>query len=470
LGERQDVEGRTLELLKSWGYKRCPHCKAGVRKMYGCTHMKCLCGYHFCWHCLQSLQACEDEGCTQEEAVEDDNDEYSDDGGIDEDTEAGAEDDSDATIDAQPTQTSPQPLVQQLVSTERMRDTAMTDVSTLITFASGRVLTIAQQFEFGDVAHWTDPASSPAEESSAFGSIAGFLESPTIAVTGASTQGNPEPPGSSLLAASETSVPPSPHTSANAPLHTLPSTTGSNPQPTPRRGRNRRRENLDAGSADYWQNRDLDFGDEPGDSYENFLQCLHRFETPAVSITDHFKTCLRFTLPGATTSGAPPFTDAKIEFLTGGLQCHRCWVPMMPQIVVPAQIKAMLAEKDLWDDITTGYLRGVDANRHVGYLGTLKIMDVLYQNRIAALKQKEKDANKGGDVKMMREPRAFGIMGAREKTPFSTDTYRGPVDFWALKQMGSGWECKDCYIWACEKCKERMRNFEGDDEGDEGMD
>ncbi|KAK3078967.1 hypothetical protein LTS18_006089, partial [Coniosporium uncinatum] len=315
---------------------------------------------------LQGWGAEDDEGCTQEEAVEDDNDEYSDGGGIDEDIEAGAEDDSDATIDAQPTPTSPQPLVQQLDSTDSMQDTAITDL------------------EFGDVAHWTDAASPPAEEPSAFASIAGFLESPTIAVTGASTQGNPEPPSTSILAASETSVPPSPHTSANAPLHTQPSTTASNPPPTPQRRRNRRRENLDAGSADYWQNRDLDFGDEPGDSYENFLQCLHRFETPAVSITDHFKTCLRFTLPDAITSGAPPYTDAKIEFLTGGLQCHRCWVPMMPQIVVPAQIKAMLVEKHLWDDITTGYLRGVDAKRHIGYLGTLKIMDVLYQNRIAA--------------------------------------------------------------------------------------
>lgn len=135
----------------------------------------------------------------------------------------------------------------------------------------------------------------------------------------------------------------------------------------------------------------------------------------------------------------------------------------MPQITVPAQIRRMLMKKYLWDDITTGYLRGADVNRPIGYLGTLRIMDVLYQNHIAALKQKEWDAGKVGYVEMVMEPKDFGIMGARGKTPFSTDTYRGPVDGWAFNQMGTGWECKDCFIWACEKCKERMRNFEDDD-------
>lgn len=29
-----------LAMLQSFGYKRCPRCKAGVKKMYGCSHMQ----------------------------------------------------------------------------------------------------------------------------------------------------------------------------------------------------------------------------------------------------------------------------------------------------------------------------------------------------------------------------------------------------------------------------------------------
>jgi len=104
--------------------------------------MKCLCGLNFCWHCLRPFQKCEDDGCIQEEEVEGDDNNYSDGGGENESVQAGAEDDSDATIDAVPTQTPSQPSVQRLDAMEDSPVLAVTNVSTKITFTSGRVLTI----------------------------------------------------------------------------------------------------------------------------------------------------------------------------------------------------------------------------------------------------------------------------------------------------------------------------------------
>jgi len=43
--------------------KDCPRCKAPMQKTYGCNHMTCRCGAHFCWVCLAdfgSEHACHD--------------------------------------------------------------------------------------------------------------------------------------------------------------------------------------------------------------------------------------------------------------------------------------------------------------------------------------------------------------------------------------------------------------------------
>lgn len=65
------VDDDTAALLVSWGYKRCPKCGNGVRRMYGCNHMQCLCGSHWCWVCQKSRDDC-DGGC-----YESDDDDYS---------------------------------------------------------------------------------------------------------------------------------------------------------------------------------------------------------------------------------------------------------------------------------------------------------------------------------------------------------------------------------------------------------
>jgi hypothetical protein len=51
-----------LALLAKWGYKRCPRCGHGTRKMFGCSHMQCICGAHWCWGCERNFNECERQG------------------------------------------------------------------------------------------------------------------------------------------------------------------------------------------------------------------------------------------------------------------------------------------------------------------------------------------------------------------------------------------------------------------------
>ncbi|KAF2264931.1 hypothetical protein CC78DRAFT_616324 [Lojkania enalia] len=78
------VDAGTAELLKSWGYKRCPKCGNGIRRMYGCNHMECLCGAHWCWECQLPRDEC-DGNCTEME------DEYD---GTDDEGESQTEEDT----------------------------------------------------------------------------------------------------------------------------------------------------------------------------------------------------------------------------------------------------------------------------------------------------------------------------------------------------------------------------------------
>ncbi|KAK3619771.1 hypothetical protein LTR56_000958 [Elasticomyces elasticus] len=51
-----------VAMLEQFGYKRCPLCKHAVKKMYGCSHMQCVCGAHWCYYCQRSINEC-DGGC-----------------------------------------------------------------------------------------------------------------------------------------------------------------------------------------------------------------------------------------------------------------------------------------------------------------------------------------------------------------------------------------------------------------------
>ncbi|KAL9828698.1 putative IBR domain, E3 ubiquitin ligase RBR family [Arabidopsis thaliana] len=40
-----------IELAKIKQWRRCPSCKFYVDKVEGCLHIKCRCGYQFCYGC-----------------------------------------------------------------------------------------------------------------------------------------------------------------------------------------------------------------------------------------------------------------------------------------------------------------------------------------------------------------------------------------------------------------------------------
>jgi hypothetical protein len=73
------VDKETAELLKLWGYKRCPKCGNGMKRMFGCNHMECRCGAHFCWVCLKNQETgcngeCEDDYDDEERDSDDEPD------------------------------------------------------------------------------------------------------------------------------------------------------------------------------------------------------------------------------------------------------------------------------------------------------------------------------------------------------------------------------------------------------------
>ncbi|OAG06517.1 uncharacterized protein CC84DRAFT_1071227, partial [Paraphaeosphaeria sporulosa] len=74
------VDKQTADLLQKWGYRKCPKCGQGVKRMYGCNHMECRCGAHFCWGCMQGrdncLGNCDDEDEDDYSDYEPDQEEY----------------------------------------------------------------------------------------------------------------------------------------------------------------------------------------------------------------------------------------------------------------------------------------------------------------------------------------------------------------------------------------------------------
>lgn len=47
-----------MAMMKQYGYKQCPVCKTAVKRMFGCSHMQCLCGAHWCWRCQRNIDDC----------------------------------------------------------------------------------------------------------------------------------------------------------------------------------------------------------------------------------------------------------------------------------------------------------------------------------------------------------------------------------------------------------------------------
>ena len=78
------AQDHELAMLETYGYKKCPRCGHGVKRMYGCRHMQCRCGAHWCWACLLPFEEC-DGGCDSPGSASE-GDYYSDEDGIDPET------------------------------------------------------------------------------------------------------------------------------------------------------------------------------------------------------------------------------------------------------------------------------------------------------------------------------------------------------------------------------------------------
>ncbi|KAL1965370.1 hypothetical protein VTN77DRAFT_5807 [Rasamsonia byssochlamydoides] len=61
-----DIDPDMADLLRRWGIKRCPKCRAAVRRMYGCSHMQCRCGAQWCWWCTGPIRVCRARPCPAE--------------------------------------------------------------------------------------------------------------------------------------------------------------------------------------------------------------------------------------------------------------------------------------------------------------------------------------------------------------------------------------------------------------------
>lgn len=203
------IDPDTAALLKSWGYKRCPKCGQGLKRMYGCNHMECRCGAHFCWGCMKGRDDCEG-GCSDQE---EDYDGY----------ESDAND-----SDSDHSEASPEPGHEM----NEGQATASTAVEATVSEPT--------------VPERTESASEP--------------------------------------------------------------TTAPRPAPRPR--------NLDGGTSRYWEQQDLDFGEEPTDDVQDrSWECQHRFFTHKISLTEAMVK-------------APEMY---------GMECVKCWCAIKPDIETPPE-------------------------------------------------------------------------------------------------------------------------------------
>lgn len=195
------LDSDTAALLKRWGYKRCPKCSQGLKRMYGCNHMECRCGAHFCWGCMRSRDDCEG-GCYGDE---------------DYDEGSGSEPDE------------PEPLQ-----------------------GSGD--------DTAEEAQITGPEATESVTQTSNSGLTGIV-------------------------------------------------TGTHHASRPR--------NLDGGAAHYWEQQDLDFGEEPTDDIQDRIwECRHDFKPYTVSLTE-------------AISQSPSMLD---------MECVKCWRAMLPDINAPPKL------------------------------------------------------------------------------------------------------------------------------------
>ena len=95
---RDHVTPELADALADIGSKRCPRCRAAVRKTEGCNDMQCRCGASWCWCCARLLEQCEEEPCNGETG-EIEEPEYNEDGSFSDEDEGPGDDGLEGIID-----------------------------------------------------------------------------------------------------------------------------------------------------------------------------------------------------------------------------------------------------------------------------------------------------------------------------------------------------------------------------------
>lgn len=270
----------TTALLKQFDYKRCPRCNAGVAKMYGCSHVRCQCGAHWCWDCQRPIQICWSKPCERAQEDGDETDDYD-----------IPEQESESEDEPRPNEVTPRthPPAPDAVSPAVLRGTVLQRP----TIQVAAVVPEPQQAEAVDAR----PASHDFQIDQAADAAIRASWQPVEA------QGFPQ----------NEVVPPVPCTN--------PSTTATAASPV-----QEPLLNLDGGDADDWEAGGFDFGDEPIDETWDTWGCLHRFNPVLSKAVWQAQRCwLPDTILAVTTDG----TVAK------QIECLKCYKTVV--LVEPVQ-------------------------------------------------------------------------------------------------------------------------------------
>ncbi|KIW73277.1 hypothetical protein PV04_01409 [Phialophora macrospora] len=313
-------------ILQTFHYKLCPRCGTGVMKMYGCSHIRCLCGAHWCWDCLRPMNACNQKPCSSVGNEED----YS----VDEDVESDEE--SPATVPVA------EPVADILTThSEIERDVA----DALNTLRNGPALgsrgTVDTSNSVTDPEIISPPVIAPGPETAPVDppmaelGMSDLTRSSTdmtptdlgVSITGPSelvaivppdtsnAQGNSDATQEAVVtqgavtneqAGSQVDIPPPPQpatavvtaetTAPELPSDNLDSAAAAT-------------ENLDDPFVLEWEGTDLDFGGEPTDESTDIWGCRH-----------HFYEFRKDRLPQFWLPGVRPATDASLE-----IECMGCF-------------------------------------------------------------------------------------------------------------------------------------------------
>ena len=110
--------------IQKFGYKRCPRCGFGTRRMFGCNHMQCVCGAHWCWSCERNFAVCDAIGGCGEDDEEDE-----DPSDIDEDMSDPAADEDEILEDSADLRAEA-PVVASAANTEEVQPLTANDANT----------------------------------------------------------------------------------------------------------------------------------------------------------------------------------------------------------------------------------------------------------------------------------------------------------------------------------------------------